>query len=426
MKVFASLRERLGELWWYSLWLFVAQRIGDVINFFVGVWIVPRYVPMEELGAVLPLVNIVNVIGFPLAVISIPFLKFIAVFREKGELGKAKALIRDTFIATALFSLISILIAYFILPRFFTSLRIDNGSLALLLILVAIASSVQGLFVNAASGLKLFSATVWLSALAAPFRLMAMLIFMPFRPLSGYMVGQGAAPAVGILGSLFAVHRFFRSSIPYAHYWKEYGRAIWRYTWPLAIMAVITTASTNLDALAIRCNLSEFESAGYYLITRFSDIALYVGAAFTAFLLPMLAGKSATDKESRKLILQTMLASLGGGVVVIIALTLFGNTLLSANSKWSVYLSLSSKMALLSINATLIMVASALTMAFIAQGRFAFLWYSLPIMLAKSGFVYLYATDLDTVVWTFLGAQALTAVVLVTHTFGLYGIIWKR
>ena len=48
-------RARLGDLWWYALLLFAAQRVGAVINMFVGLWLVPKYVPKSELGAVLPL-----------------------------------------------------------------------------------------------------------------------------------------------------------------------------------------------------------------------------------------------------------------------------------------------------------------------------------------------------------------------------------
>jgi hypothetical protein len=71
---------RCGDLWWYAMLLFVAQRFGDVINMFVGMWLVPKYVPQEELGAVLPLMSFVGFIGLPLALITIPFLKFITVF----------------------------------------------------------------------------------------------------------------------------------------------------------------------------------------------------------------------------------------------------------------------------------------------------------------------------------------------------------
>lgn len=413
-----TLHRKLGDLWWYSILLFIAQRIGDVINFFIGVWIVPRYVPMKELGAVLPLMNIVSAISIPIAIVSIPFLKFIAVFAEKGELGKAKALIRDTFVATAIFSAFSILVAWLLLPRFFVTLRIEDGSLALLLVMVAVATSVQGLFINAASGLKLFSATVWFNVLAAPIRLITMLIFMPFRALSGYMVGQGAGPAVGIVGSLIVLRRFFSSAIKPLGYWREYAREIWRYTWPLAIMAVVTTLTTNLDSIVIRSRLSEFDSAGYYMITRFSDIALYLGAAFSSFLLPMLAGRNGDDREARHLTLHSCLASAGGGLVVVLALWLFGGALMNANREWMKYAALSGYLPLFALNSTLLMVASCITMAFIARGRFAFLIYALPLMLSKSVSLYLIPNcTLSDVAWLFLLAQGLSVALLCLHAF---------
>ena len=48
------LHVRCGDLWWYAALLFIAQRFGDTINMFVGMWLVPKYVPQDELGAVLP------------------------------------------------------------------------------------------------------------------------------------------------------------------------------------------------------------------------------------------------------------------------------------------------------------------------------------------------------------------------------------
>lgn len=53
------IHERCGDLWWYAILLFVAQRFDNVINMFVGMWLVPKYVPQEELGAVLPLMSII-------------------------------------------------------------------------------------------------------------------------------------------------------------------------------------------------------------------------------------------------------------------------------------------------------------------------------------------------------------------------------
>ena len=89
-KFLSRIRAKLGDLWWYTILLFVAQRFGDVINMFVGLWIVPKYVPMEELGAVLPLTSVVSLIGIPLSIVAIPFLKFVAVMMERGRWARRR------------------------------------------------------------------------------------------------------------------------------------------------------------------------------------------------------------------------------------------------------------------------------------------------------------------------------------------------
>ena len=65
------IHERCGDLWWYAILLFVAQRFGDVMNMFVGMWLVPKYVPQEELGAVLPLMSIIFCIRLDIFVVAL-------------------------------------------------------------------------------------------------------------------------------------------------------------------------------------------------------------------------------------------------------------------------------------------------------------------------------------------------------------------
>ena len=50
-----KLHNRLGDFWWYTLMIFIAARAADCLNVFVGLWLVPKYVPPSELGAVQPL-----------------------------------------------------------------------------------------------------------------------------------------------------------------------------------------------------------------------------------------------------------------------------------------------------------------------------------------------------------------------------------
>ena len=54
LKILDFSKKKLGPLWWYSLIIFCAQRLSDVLNILAGLWLVPKYVPEAELGAVQP------------------------------------------------------------------------------------------------------------------------------------------------------------------------------------------------------------------------------------------------------------------------------------------------------------------------------------------------------------------------------------
>ena len=97
--------------------------------------------------------------------------------------------------------MLSVLIAYFGLPFFFERLRVQNGSLAFLLVVITVLTAVSGISVNAVSALRQFTAIVWLSAIAAPLRLVLIVVLMPFRALTGYLAGGASAPLVNIIGS---------------------------------------------------------------------------------------------------------------------------------------------------------------------------------------------------------------------------------
>ena len=383
-----KMHERCGDLWWYAALLFVAQRFGDAINMFVGMWLVPKYVPQEELGAVLPLMNFVGFIGLPLALITTPFLKFITVFSDKGELGKAKSFVRDVFVGVAIFSSFSMLMAIFVLPFMFEKLRIENGSLGLLMVAVCLLGAIATLFGNMMQGFKMYSLSVWTFALSAPFRLLLMLVLMPFRPLSGYVAGQTAGPIVNILGAWTVFRRQLGKTVKFEPYWKEYGSAIIRYTLPFVAWTMVTTVSGTVDSLVIRHRLPEFESAGYYIITRFSDIAAYLGTAFGAFVFPMVASKQSTDRGSLKILSHSIIGSAAVGFCYSFFLFFLGDDILELNGLWRPYSGLAGLMALWSINTTLWSVGICLTTYEMAQGRFRFLWYAIPLVAIKALFLY--------------------------------------
>ena len=389
MKILESIHAKLGDLWWYTLLLFAAQRFGDVINMFVGLWLVPKYVPAEDLGAVLPLSQFVSLVGLPLGIIAIPFMKYLNLYAEKGEFGKVKALLRDVFLGTGILVFASLALAYFLLPILFERVRVATGSLGLLIVGVSLLSAVSCIFQNAVQGLKLYSATVWFNVLAAPIRLAFMLIFMPFRALSGYFVGQGAPPGVTVIGALWVLRKRLGRSIRPVSYWREDGRAMIRYALPVSVLTIIVTVFGAIDSLIIRHRLSDFESAGYYVITRFSEITSYMGTVFIVFLFPMVASRAAKEQDATDILRKTLWGSVGSGMFVTASLYFAGSFILGLQDVWKAYQPLVPEMVLSSLLSVVVMANTAFSSYETACGSFRFLWYLVPITFIKGVGLYL-------------------------------------
>ena len=390
MRFLSQLHSRLGDLWWYTALLFVAQRFGNVINMFVGMWLVPHYVPQTELGAVLPLTQFVSLVGLPLGVIAIPFMKYLNLYAENGEYGKVKALLRDAFVWTGGLAVVTFLIACYLLPVLFERVRVPAGSLGVLIVAVSLLGAVAVIFQNAVQGLKLYSATVWFNVLAAPMRFVLMVVFMPFRALSGYFVGQGAAPGVTVLGALWVLRKRLGRSVKAQPYWKEDGRAMIRYAIPIAALTIISVVFSSVDTLIIRHRLSDFESAGYYIITRFSEITSYFGTVFMVFLFPMVASRVANAKDPKDILVKTLYGSALSGLLFAAFLFFSGSFILGLQDMWNVYQPLVPHMVWMCVLNIFLMLNSAFSTYETARGSFRFLWYVIPITVVKGVGLYLF------------------------------------
>ena len=199
--------------------LFCACRVADVLNAFVGLWLVPKYIDPAELGAVMPLTNFANFLAIPAAAFANTFRNELTRLSVSHEYGKLKSLMRGVFVATAVFLFTAIVIARFTLPIFLERIRIVEGSLGLIIIVASFVSTTCPVYSNALQALKKFKAHSILSAISAPVRLAAMLIAMPFRALSGYFVGQVAQPAFVIAGDVFFLRK--ELAVPAEPYWNR-------------------------------------------------------------------------------------------------------------------------------------------------------------------------------------------------------------
>ena len=308
--------------------LFCACRAADLLNAFVGLWLVPKYVDPSELGAVQPLGNFAGFLALPIAVFANTFRNEVSRLSIGKEFGKLKTLMRSVFIATAIFLFVAIVVARFTLPIFLERIRIVEGSLGIVIIATAFITAVAPIFTNTIQALGKFKANAIMNLAGAPLRLLTMLVAMPFRPLAGYFVGQGASPSFNIVASVVALRK--ELSVKAEIYWDR--ATVQKFARLLAIFlasGAAASVATLVESTVLRQRLPDLDSAGYYMATRFSDISsfLYNTLVFTLF--PFTAALAAKGRDMRPLILKSAAATIGFSALVALPFFFFGEAILA-------------------------------------------------------------------------------------------------
>ncbi len=334
-----KVKSRLGELWWYTFVLFMAQQLGAVVSAFIGLLLVPHYVPKSELGALLPLSSIGGLLGLPLTIIMIPFMKFLNKYMVQEEYGKVKSLLRDVFrMAGITFLLISGL-AYFFMPLVFARMRVENGLLSLLIICSGMIGALAPVFSTALQALKKFRMMSVLGFAGVVIRLVTLLFALPIRGISGYFVGQITPLLFGMLASLWALRKHLSSRVKMASYWSEDWKPILKFTAWSALLYSISQVIGTTECFVIRHRLSDVESAGYYMISRFAEIAFYISSACTVVLFPLISEhhEKGNNREHR-LLAQSTSVSFLAGLLFAVAITPVVRFLFIFKSDWTIYL----------------------------------------------------------------------------------------
>ena len=398
------LHEKLGDFWWYSLMIFCACRAADLLNAFVGLWLVPKYVDPSELGEVMPLTSFANFLAIPVAAFANTFRNELTRLSIGKEFGKLKTLMRGVFTATAIFLFLAIIVARFLLPAFLERIRIAEGSLGLVIIAASFVGAVAPIYSNALQALKKFKAQSAINIIGAPIRLITMLVAMPFRAITGYFVGQASTPVFNIAASVVALRK--ELSVKAEPYWsKETFR---KFSTLLAIFfasGIVGGFYGLVESTVIRQRLPDLDSAGYYMATRFSEIATYLFCALNLTLFPMAADLADRPFERRQLVIKALLANFGFCGLVGIASALFGRQAINLLPHGDQYAAYWWAIPWLTTITAIGSVQGLYTTAEIAAGRFGFMKWLLPVdfaypvlLLAVTG--YGYFTEILPTSWT--------------------------
>ena len=389
--ILSRLHARLGDFWWYSILLFAAMRVGDVINAVVGLWLVPKYVSPDELGAVMPLLQFSAFVGFPMAVLVTVFSRYLAKFKAEGNEGKVKSALR-WFIGTAIaFNVTACLLSLLIMPHFFERIRVAEGSLGLLVIVSGLIGPLSLVFSRALQGLKKFNTITFLNLVSAPIRLGVMLVTLPIRALSGYMVGQIAAPAFCIVTAWVSLRRNVRKSVTSIPFWQGQSNEVLRYFSLVFLSLGIGSIGAFIMPTIIRQRLPEVESAAYYMITRFAELATFASATLTFVMFPLASEAHAKGKDPLKLFLHTSAGSLGFGVITAVVLCFFGEYVFNLIPTCQPYVAYVPDMALLAFSMALGSACGNFTDYEFACSRFRFFWWHIPLSILQIAFFVCFA-----------------------------------
>jgi len=424
----SRLHARLGDFWWYSLMIFMAARAADCLNVFVGLWLVPKYVQPSELGAVQPLANFASFLALPAAIFASTFRQELSNLAVTNQFGKMKTLMRSVFIATAVFLFLAIVVSHFVLPHFLERIRIAEGSLGILIIVYSFISTIAPIFQNALQSLKKFKATTVISLLGAPIRLIAMLATVPLRALSGYFIGQTSTPAFSIVTSVIALRK--ELSVKADTYWTiPTFRRFSKLFLIFGASSVVGGITALVETTILRQRLPDIESAGYYMATRFSDIANFLPSAILFTVFPFAAKLAASGKSTTGLVVKSAIPIIILNGILAIFFGIFGKEVLKLLPNGNLYGDYAWSIPWLIANCTIVQITAIYTSAEVSANRFRYLFWSIPLgllyaalMIAITGYGY-FKGYLPESMYFFLEAHNITSLKDILIWFTVYNAI---
>ena len=322
------LHARLGDFWWYSLMLFCAMRAADCLNVFVGLWLVPKYVPPSELGAVQPLTIFASYIALPVSALASTFRNEVSNLSLSGEFGKMKSLMRSIFIGTAIFFILAMIVSHFLLPHYLERIRIAEGTLGLLIIFYSFINAISPVFSCPLHALKKFKATTIISLVGAPIRLITMILTLPLRAISGYFVGQTSVPAFSIFTSIVALHK--ELSVKAESYWtKENVRRFTKIFILFVACALLGGLSDLVQTTVLRQRLPDVDSAAYYMVTRFTEISSFLSSTLLITIFPFAAELASKGKNTNSIVRKSFLSVVATNALLALVFAFIGEPLLA-------------------------------------------------------------------------------------------------
>ncbi len=381
------LRDRLGALWWYTLLGFIVNRLGDAVNIFIGLYLVPRLLPGEDLGALLPLMTIGAVFSTPLALLLLPVGKFLSVFAARAQPGKVRALLEDALVLAGLYAVIMTAALLWQGDALLVRLHVADARILWPVAGFAILVCIEPIVSAALRALQQFKPMLGAGLIAPYVRLAGMLVLLVPLGALGYLLAQFATQSFGVLFGLAVLYRFLRKAGPRVSY-RPHAREMLAFALPLVALTLVGRIQGPIETMVIRHRLPTVDSAGYYYAVMLGNIPGYFTGAMLPFLWPILSDRFERGQQTEGLLIQSMLFNLILGACFIGLFALFMPWFFTLPGPWKPYGAYAGFVWQAALIGTLKTAQSFYTSHEMACRRFTYMRYLIPLLLLECAVLY--------------------------------------
>ena len=379
-----------------ALLVFLAARCGDAVQTLVDLWIIPQNVLKADLGAILPVVSGMNVLALPLAIVVVPFSRWLAIYVSRREFGKVKSLLRTVLAGTGAAVLLMGVFVWLFVPQLLTALHVSEAGFPVILLLTGMMVALAPVLDASLQGLKKFETVACAGFLSAGVRLLVSIALIPLRTFGGYLLGIAATCGVKMAVTAVGLRRELGASVSARPFLKTDGRELLRYVLPLGVSLTVWNLVMCWQAMIVRLNLSEAESAAYFFINRFADVGQWAGLSLLFVAFPTIA---AADARKQDLVLRrTLVLTLLAGAAVAVAYGLFLAPVMRAVAHWRDYVPYAGLIALYTFRYAMGVSVGAFMSCEQAAANFRYLLYLVPCVVAES-LTLAFIHRLDVMLW---------------------------
>ena len=367
--------------------LFLALRAADLLNLAGGLYLVPRFVSHEDLGAVLPLTTFATFVAIPLFAIAMTALRESASLRASGEHQQLRIFTRGVFAAVGIFAILTLAVTAALLPHYLVRLHIDDSLAGYLVITAAFLGCVSPVYIDQLQAAKRFGCAGSIEVSAAAMRLAVMAVIMPFRALAGYFAGSVAKPLTQILGSLFILASgrgiIAKCGETCPPYWTRTNLLRLAKTFFLLLpYLALPILSSWMENDLVRTLLKSEDSAGYYMATRISDLMNYITYPILFVMFPYVTDKASRGESYQKTILRFTYSIICIAILGAVITGSFGQKIIALLPNGENYVNYAEHLPMLFLFMGFGAAQSIITNGEVAAGRFLFLWWLIPLNIA--------------------------------------------